>query len=100
MENQINKTKRLHAVIKGRVQGVGFRFFVEQNAGTLNLTGWVRNRWNRTVEVMVEGKQENLEKLLAALHNGPTSANVSEVQSDWRPATGEFLSFTIRRTID
>ncbi|MFC1879340.1 acylphosphatase [Chloroflexota bacterium] len=100
MDNQKTETVRLHVIIEGRVQGVGFRYFVEDNARSLDLTGWVRNRWNRTVEVMAEGKRENAEKLLMALYKGPRSAIVSEIKSAWRPASGEFHSFQIRRTID
>ena len=50
-----NDTKRFHATIKGIVQGVGFRFFVFQYGVNLNLNGWVRNRYNGDVEVVVEG---------------------------------------------
>lgn len=89
---------RLHATVEGRVQGVGYRAFVEQNAYALGLKGWVRNRWNGTVEVMAEGQRPDLEKLLAALHRGPRSANVTQVQAEWLPATQEFSRFTVRMT--
>jgi acylphosphatase len=89
---------RLHAVIEGRVQGVGFRFFVLDNAETLGLSGWVRNRWDETVEVTAEGSRADLETLLQALQRGPRAAFVSNVQQEWLPATGEFRSFTVRGT--
>lgn len=100
MDDHSAEIVRLHAIIEGRVQGVGFRYFVEEYASKLELTGWVRNRWNRTVEVLAEGKRANVEKLLMALYKGPRSAIVSEVKSAWRQATGEFSSFLIRRSID
>ena len=91
-------TKRLHAVINGRVQGVGFRYFVQENAYRFNLKGWVRNRRNGTVEVEVEGTQTVLEKFLQELHQGPRSANVSGVETSWSSASGEFTDFRVRMT--
>jgi acylphosphatase len=88
----------LHATIEGRVQGVGYRAFVEQTAYTLRLSGWVRNRWDGSVEVLAEGKRQDLEQLLAALYRGPGAANVSNIQLEWRPATGEFSRFYVRQT--
>jgi acylphosphatase len=89
---------RLHAVVEGRVQGVGFRYFVVENAQSLGVNGWVRNRWDDTVEVTAEGQRAVLEKLLAALRRGPRAAYVSNVQVDWQPATGEFKQFWITQT--
>lgn len=89
---------RLHATIDGRVQGVGYRAFVEQNAYALGLKGWVRNRWNGSVEVLAEGERPALEKLLAALQRGPRSADVTHVQMEWLPASGEFSRFLVRMT--
>jgi acylphosphatase len=86
---------RLYAVVDGRVQGVGFRFFVLECARELALTGWVRNRWDDTVEVTAEGDRPSLEKLLGALQRGPRSAFVSRVLEDWQPYQGEFFSFAI-----
>lgn len=93
-----NNPSRLHATVKGRVQGVGFRNFVQENAQRLGLTGWVRNRWNGDVEVTAEGEREALGRLLNALHRGPRSAYVSTINSEWQPARGEFTSFTVKST--
>jgi len=98
MDDRTNKITRLHAIIEGRVQGVSYRYFVERSAAPLNLTGWVRNRWDGNVEVTAEGKREDLDQLLKFLHRGPRSAVVSKVTYSWHPATGEFHGFTIRRT--
>ena len=73
----------LHAVVRGRVQGVGFRFFVLQQADALGLSGWVRNRADGSVEVRAEGNRPALESLLADLRRGPTAAHVEGVDHDW-----------------
>ena len=89
---------RLHATVEGRVQGVGFRAFVEQSAMALNLKGWVRNRWDGSVEVLAEGEHKNLEVFLAALWRGPRASSVTDVLFEWLPATGEFTYFSVRMT--
>lgn len=77
----------LHAIVRGRVQGVGFRFFVERQANGLGLAGWVRNISDGAVEVLAEGAMPQLEALLASLQRGPRFAQVEAVESDWREAT-------------
>jgi acylphosphatase len=98
----MNEAKRetacLHATVEGRVQGVGYRAFVEQVTYELGLKGWVRNRWNGSVEVVAEGERPALDKLLAALQRGPRAASVANVQVEWQPATGEFSRFSVRMT--
>ena len=66
-------------VVSGRVQGVGFRWFVEREAATLGITGWVRNRDDGRVEVMATGTLEQLSTLQARLREGPRAARVDEV---------------------
>jgi len=95
-----DELSQFHAIIEGRVQGVGFRYFVEENAVDLGLTGWVRNCWDGSVEVKVEGKRPDLERLLTAVQRGPRSAFVTNVKTEWLPATGEFASFRVRPTAD
>jgi len=90
---------RLHATVSGHVQGVYFRAFVQEQAQMLHLTGWVRNRWNGVVEVTAEGPRQMLEQLLAALRQGPPSAVVDDVCSEWEAGTGEFTSFEVTRTM-
>lgn len=89
---------RLHAIVEGRVQGVGFRYFVQESANVLGLSGWVRNRWEGSVELTAEGERAALERLLAAVRRGPRSSFVSEVRADWQAATGEFRGFNVRMT--
>lgn len=93
-----NDLARLHAIVDGTVQGVGFRMFVQDQAYDMNLTGWVRNLYDGRVEVLVEGSRTHLEQLLTRLRSGPRSAFVTEVKQEWLPATGEFWKFEIRRT--
>lgn len=93
-----NEFARLHAIVEGRVQGVGFRAFVFEKAEMLGLTGWVRNRWDESVEVMAEGNRQDLENLLTSLRRGPRSAFVNNVEVQWLPAVGEFSSFRVKST--
>jgi acylphosphatase len=87
---------RLHAVVEGRVQGVGFRYFVLNKALELKITGWVRNTANGDVEVIAEGDREELDELLTALHKGPRSAFVTNIQEKWDTPNGEFHNFGVR----
>jgi acylphosphatase len=94
-----NAIRRLHARVTGRVQGVGFRYFVIGVAGELGLTGWVRNRQDGSVELVAEGDEELLNKLIQALKRGSRSSVVSAVHEEWLEATGEFYRFSARSTI-
>ena len=66
-------------LISGRVQGVGFRYFVVRRAGALGLTGWTRNLPDGRVEVVAKGEADDLGQLETALRSGPRSAHVSTV---------------------
>jgi acylphosphatase len=68
-----------HVVVSGRVQGVGFRAFVEHHARQRNLTGWVRNRRDGTVEAVFAGPQKSVEGMVDACGHGPVSAKVDAV---------------------
>lgn len=92
------KIRRLQIIVEGFVQGVGFRFFVQEMAISLNLFGWVRNRWDGSVEIVAEGEKGQLEQLLTLVYRGPRNADVRGVSPQWLPATGEFKSFTIKNT--
>lgn len=87
---------RLEAVVRGVVQGVGFRFFVVREASALGLDGWVANRADGTVELAAEGERRALEALAARLHEGPAGALVEHVAAAWAPARGEPAGFAIR----
>jgi acylphosphatase len=84
----------LHAVVHGRVQGVGFRIFVQRRAQELGLTGTVRNLDGGTsVEVVAEGPRAALDSLLTQLHAGPTLAQVEDVDVERPSPTGAYSSF-------
>ena len=87
---------RLHAIIDGQVQGVGFRYFVQKNAQALFLTGWVSNTSQGSVEVVAEGPQYILYRLLMFLQEGPHSAIVTALEPSWESPTNEFTEFNIR----
>ena len=89
-------TERLDAIVRGRVQGVGFRYFVFREAMDLGLVGWVANDVDGTVRCVAEGSRATLETLLHLLEAGPPSARIDRVDADWGPATGAFRSFEIR----
>ena len=72
------QTKRY--LVKGRVQGVGFRVYVRKKAQILNLRGWVKNLSDGRVEVFANGDEESLAKLFSLLQRGPVSSNVLEVK--------------------
>jgi len=88
----------LHVEIRGRVQGVGFRWFVRETARKLGLSGWVSNRPDGNVELAAEGAEEALEKLRTAVENGPPGAMVQSV-NELPPPDGNTLPtpFTIVR---
>jgi acylphosphatase len=99
MSETSSSAARLHAMVEGRVQGVGYRQFVFEVASMLQLKGWVRNRRDGSVEVLAEGSRDMLEKLLTALQRGPRMSYVTGLNPKWLPATGEFASFEVRMTI-
>jgi acylphosphatase len=87
--------ERLHAVVRGDVQGVGFRYFVQRTAGRLGLRGWVRNNDDGTVEVVAEGGRPELDQLQRALEEGPRMARVDRVEARWSVATGGLDGFDL-----
>ena len=87
---------RLEAGVSGRVQGVGYRYFVVAQASALGLTGWVSNEQDGSVHCVAEGPRDDLERFLAVLEEGPVSAIVDYVDATWLPHTGRWASFGIR----
>lgn len=87
---------RLHAVVEGRVQGVYFRATARREASARGLSGWVRNRWDGSVEVVAEGRRSALESFEVFLHQGPPSAQVTHVAVTYSAATDEFSGFHVR----
>lgn len=87
---------RLDAVVHGRVQGVGFRYFVLRVAAELGLRGWVGNEPDGSVRCVAEGSPAAIGRFEALLTAGPPSAEVDRVSASRGPATGAFGGFTIR----
>ena len=71
----------VHLIIRGRVQGVGFRAFVEHEAITRRLDGWVRNRRDSTVEAIAAGPREAVDSFIEALRQGPPASRVEAVEA-------------------
>ena len=83
-------------IVTGYVQGVGFRYFVHQNAKRLNLKGYVENLMNGNVQVIAEGKKEAVAELNKILHHGPSRAYVQSVEFTYLDNNHEFDDFAIR----
>lgn len=83
--------------VRGRVQHVGFRWFVARAARDLAIAGWVRNAEDGTVEVAAAGTVEQVEQLLTALRRGPSQATVQSVEIEERPvsAAADHTTFEI-----
>lgn len=89
---------RLRALVKGRVQGVSFRFFVVGRARALGVSGYVSNLADgSSVMVEAEGERDRLERLVKELYRGPRGARVEQVEVAWSEHQGAFQGFGIRR---
>lgn len=89
--------QHLNAIVRGRVQAVGYRYFVIDKARGLGLAGWVRNGGDgRTVELVAEGPEDRLRELESALREGPRFALVEAVDSTWSDALEGHEGFEVR----
>jgi acylphosphatase len=89
MSSTENTIEARRFVVRGRVQGVGFRWFVEREAHILGVAGWVRNNADGGVEVLAQGTRDQLLGLRSRLREGPRAARVDAVEeSEARPASG------------
>lgn len=95
-ERAEDRLRRLDATVVGRVQGVGFRYWVLERARALRLAGWVANQPDGSVRCVAEGPDHGLQRLLRSLEEGPAMSRVDSVAELWSPATGEFDGFRIR----
>jgi acylphosphatase len=91
-----SEQQRLEVIVHGYVQGVGFRWSTREVARRLNLLGYVRNRYDRTVEVVAEGPERALRQLLSFLRTGPSAASVERVDVKWLASSGGFHGFEVR----
>ena len=86
----------VQVILYGYVQGVFFRAFASERATQLGLTGYVRNLSRGTVEINAEGERKQLDQLIGYLKNGPPSAKVEKVVTNWSEYTGRYSRFSIR----
>lgn len=87
---------RLSVMLAGDVQGVGFRYFVKRIANSLNVFGWVRNLPDGRVEIVAEGKKEDVDKFIEFCKKGNVHAKIEEITLNQEEFKGEFDSFQIR----
>ena len=95
-QNETNDNQELHTYVNGWVQGVGYRYFVVNNALALGLRGYVRNLSDGSVEVLAQGARPKLEHLLALLQRGPAAAEVNEIRTYWGQPTEHLSGFHVR----
>ncbi|RCV63148.1 acylphosphatase [Methanophagales archaeon] len=88
---------RAHAFVKGKVQGVLFRYTTRVEANIRGVKGWVRNMKDGRVEAVFEGEKEKVDEMVEYCHYGPPAAKVSSVNVIKEEYTGESTSFSIRR---
>lgn len=87
---------RLDVTVRGRVQGVGYRYFAWRRATDVGLVGWVANAADGSVRCVAEGTRTDLDDFAASLATGPAGAHIASVEPVWGPATGGFVAFEIR----
>lgn len=85
--------KQVHIYISGFVQGVGYREFVKKEARKLKLSGWVRNLADRRVEVIAQGDEETIKKLIEICKKGPFLSEVKNVSIEWEEVGEKFENF-------
>jgi len=88
-----NLTRRF--LVRGRVQGVGFRWYVEREAQVLGISGWVRNNFDGSVEVLAAGSREQLSVLRQRLQAGPRAARVDQVEESEAQPVKDLKTFRI-----
>jgi acylphosphatase len=88
--------KRVHVTITGTVQGVAFRAMTRSEAIRNNVSGWVRNRPDRRVEAVFEGRPDDVDRVVGWCRMGPSLAVVERVEMLEEPYTGSFTDFSIR----
>lgn len=86
---------RAHIVVHGHVQGVGFRAFAARIASSLDLLGGVRNLNDGRVELDVEGQKPVIEAFVQQLKVGPSAGRVTQIETEWSPADGQYSTFSV-----
>ena len=87
--------KAVHMIAHGRVQGVGFRFFVRERAVPYGVKGWVKNLPDGSVEIHAEGEEEQLQEFINEVEDGPSFGRVSKISAEWVEPKNIYKSFNI-----
>ncbi len=87
--------KRVHLIVTGTVQGVGFRMFIDRKAKELKLCGWVKNRIDGSVEIDAQGPEKAIEELLLQAKKGPSRSMVSSIKKEEQEPNPNLDRFTI-----
>lgn len=98
MSTMMEEVVRAHVLVKGKVQGVGFRAFTQYQATLRKLHGWVRNRAEGGVELEIEGLKPAVETFLQAMHQGPPLSQVVQVTVDWKEPNRQTEGFQVLRS--
>lgn len=88
--------KRVHIVVNGIVQGVGFRYFTHRLGNSLGLGGWVMNLPDGRVETVAEGNTYSVGQFIQGIEKGPMSSRVDDMELEWEEYTGQFHGFAVR----
>jgi len=86
----------IYCVVSGKVQNVAYRYYAEDAATELELTGWVRNKSDGTVEVLAQGQTDVLKEFVEYLHEGSLNAKVEAVAVEWRSVKKPLDEFSVR----
>ncbi len=92
----MSENKRLHVIVTGRVQGVFFRAYTKETAAQMGLSGWVRNRNDGTVEALIEGEKDAVDKMLKWFHQGSPHSVVESVEATEETPVGDSSTFEVR----
>ncbi len=89
------ETKRVTLVVSGHVQGVGYRAYIARTAKELNLSGWIRNLMDGTVEIEAQGTEKMLDELISRAKQGPQSASVTSIRKDQKKTDSNLDRFIV-----
>lgn len=85
----------IHCIVKGKVQRVGYRDFVEQYTSEHHLSGWIKNNTDGSVETVIQGTPDELKVCIEALNEGPLLAKIETMSIDWRTPEKLFSDFSV-----
>ena len=95
MSTQLEDNLTVNMKITGKVQGVGFRYFVLRQAQELSINGWVSNKSNGDVEALAQGAKEGLDHFITKVEQGPAFSRVEDVSLNWVNEAEQYFGFEI-----